>query len=137
MTKKKTRLHQNIYDYKGADKETNKGESLTVPGEAYTIPELYERSQAGIPLETSVNVHPDTFGTDADFDTFVPEADFDISEAAQMGQEAHNLIEQAKLKLDESEDDNKTPSQETKASETEAKVTPEGNNITSDDKSQK
>jgi len=101
--------------------EKTVGESLAVPGESYTIPELFARTQAGIPLETSVNVHDDVYANDGSFDTFIPEADFDISEAHQIAQEAAETIRAAKnSKLKEAEEV-KASSEDVKAVEDKAK----------------
>jgi len=88
-----------IYNYKGPKAEINKGDSLTVPGEAYTIPQLMERARGGIPLNSLVNIHEDHFADEADFDTFVPEADYDLAEAHEDQQNAAQIIADAKKAL--------------------------------------
>jgi len=77
-------------------------DSLTVPGEAYTIQQLFDRAQSGVPMDVSVKVHPGIFAEDADFDTFAPEADFDLVDAENLARESSETINQAKEALKES-----------------------------------
>jgi len=133
MTKRKVK---NIWSYKGPDTENTKGESLTVPGEAYTIEELFARTNAGIPLETVVNVRSDTFASDEDFDVFVPENDFDMVDVMELKQQSEETIRDAKLKLEKSAKKKKSP-QETRAVEDKAIDDQVDSDIEDDDKPQK
>jgi len=133
---KSKRKVTNIWSYKGPDKETIKGDSLTVPGEAYTIEELFARTNAGIPLETVVNVRSDTFASDEDFDVFVPENDFDMVDVMELKQQSDEVISDAKLKLEKSSK-KKTSTQETKAAQSKAIDDQVDIPIEDDDKTQK
>jgi len=126
----------NIWSYKGPDKEVNTGESLTVPGEAYTIEELFARTNAGIPLETVVNVRSDTFATDEDFDVFVPENDFDMVDVMELKQQSEETIRDAKLKLEESAK-KKRSTTEAEATQSTANDEQVDSDIEDDDKPQK
>lgn len=75
------------------------GESLTVPGEAYTIQQLFDRAQAGVPLDVSVNLRQGYYSDDADFDTFAPEADFDFADAQEAIRQSQEVISEAKEAL--------------------------------------
>jgi len=88
-----------IYNYKGPKGEVNNSDSLTVPGEAYTINQLLERANGGIPLNSLVEIKEGHFASEADFDTFVPEADYDIAEAHEDQQKAAQIIADAKKAL--------------------------------------
>jgi len=98
-----------IYNYTGPKAEINNEDSLTVPGEAYTIPQLMERARGGIPLNSLVNIHEDHFADEADFDTFVPEADYDLAEAHEQQQQSAELIADAKKALAKQKEAEHTP----------------------------
>lgn len=87
---------QNTYQWLPEYGTTILGESLTVPGEAYTIEQLYERSRGGIPIDTLVHVKDAFYESDADFDTFAPEGDFDLVDAQEMADSAAETIRQAR-----------------------------------------
>lgn len=88
---------------------TPKMESLTVPGEAYTIQQLLDRTQGGIPINSLVDVKEGHFASDADYDTFVPEPDFDIVDADLLHQQSTAVIKDAEQKLAASKSKKKTP----------------------------
>ena len=87
------------YNYEGPKGEVNESDSLTVPGEAYTIPQLMERVRGGIPLNTLVDIKEDHFASESDFDTFVPEADYDLVDAMEHQQQSAEIIADAKKAL--------------------------------------
>jgi len=101
-----------IYNYTGPKAEINNEDSLTVPGEAYTIPQLMERARGGIPLNSLVTIHEDHFADEADFDTFVPEADYDLAEAYEDQQNAAATIADAKKRLQKAEKEKVSPTLE-------------------------
>lgn len=60
-------ISHTIYDYRGADVEVNDGKSKTLPDQAMTIAQLFERSRAGMPLEFLQGVYiPDVTLDDID-----------------------------------------------------------------------
>lgn len=95
------------------------GDSLTVPGEAYTIQQLFERANAGVPLDVSVNVREGFYADDADFDTFAPENDFEFSDAHESAVQAMETIADANAKLKASKG-GKNARKEEKATHTQA-----------------
>jgi len=104
-----------IYNYTGPVGEINEEDSLTVPGEAYTIPQLMERARGGIPLNSLVDIKEGHFADEADFDTFVPEADYDIADAYEDQQKAAEVIADAKKRLKKAEKDKVSPTLESDA----------------------
>jgi len=101
-----------IYNYTGPKGEINESDSLTVPGEAYTINQLLERANGGIPLNSLVEIKEGHYASDADFDTFVPEADYDIAEAHEDQQKAAEIIADAKKRLLKAEKEKVSPTLE-------------------------
>jgi len=97
------------YNYEGPKGEVNEGDSLTVPGEAYTIPQLMERVRGGIPLNTLVDIKEDHYASDSDFDTFVPEADYDLVDAMEHQQQSAEIIADAKKALAKQKEADHTP----------------------------
>jgi len=86
------------------------GDSLTVPGEAYTIQQLLDRAQGGIPINTLVDVKDGHYASDADFDTFVPGPDHDMVDTENMAEEALAVIADAKQKIESTKKQKATPS---------------------------
>jgi len=113
------------YNYKGPKGEVNESDSLTVPGEAYTIPQLMERVRGGIPLNSLVDIKEDHFASESDFDTFVPEADYDLVDAMEHQQQSAKTIADAKKALaKQKEADHTTKESDVEAIEKEVEAHP-------------
>mgnify|MGYP000726811035 CR=1 FL=1 len=84
--------------------------SVTVPGESYTIHQLFERANAGVPMDFTVKVREGYFDNPEDFDGFAPEA-VDIVDLHEQKEASIEIIKDAKQKLS---DVKKTDSQEAK-----------------------
>jgi len=78
------------------DIETVKGVSLTVPGESYTIPELFDRFRSGMPLNVEREVYYDE---NADFDTDVRihAPDLDLSDLDVIKGDVDRVLEKKKF----------------------------------------
>ena len=113
------------WNYLGPIGEVNNEESLTVPGEAYTIPQLMERVNGGIPLNTLVDIKEDHFASDADFDTFVPEADYDLVDAMEHQQQSAEIIADAQERLTKAEKEKVSPTLESDEGENEGSGIPD------------
>jgi len=84
--------------------------SVTIPGESYTIHQLFERANAGVPMDFTVKVREGYFDNPEDFDGFAPEA-VDIVDLHEQKKASTEIIRDAKQKLS---DVKKTDSQEAK-----------------------
>ena len=83
--KKRVPVYQTVLSYIGQRQEVNNSPSMTVPGESYTIPELFEKARGGIPVESIINVREGEFAdTDATHEDFAPEDDFDLADLHEM-----------------------------------------------------
>ena len=103
---------QTQFNYVRPEGTKARGDSLTVPGEAYTIPQLMERARGGIPLNTLVEIKEDHFASDADFETFVPEADYDMVDAMEQYKQSSAIIDDAKKRLSKAEKEKVSPTLE-------------------------
>jgi len=86
--------------------ETNKQDSMTVPGESYTIQQLFDRANAGVPLDVSVNVNEGYYANPEDFEDFAPHPGLDRVDYENIIEQSRQVIESAKAVLSSLE---KTP----------------------------
>ena len=93
---KRKRIIHNIYTVTPSKGEVSKGTSVTVPGESYTIQELFQRSQSGIDLP----VRNQYYGDDSSLDDHDLEKinSLDLVEQEIALQQASQVIEKAKQK---------------------------------------
>jgi len=96
-SKKPAYLTQHTYTCKPGKIFTQ--ESLTVPGEAFTIQELLDRANAGVPLQSLVRIHDEKYVNNDDFDLYTNDGDLDISDIHNIAEFAHDTIQEAKDKL--------------------------------------
>lgn len=104
MTKKKNTIRISSwlnYEHLPQHIEHPTGESETVPGEAYTIPELYARANGGISVESLVHVKDANYTDTEDFDDVDPMSDpnFDLTDAQNIYEESNATITKASIAL--------------------------------------
>jgi len=72
---------------------------MTVPGESYTIQQLFDRANAGVPLDVSVNVNEGYFANPEDFEDFAPHPGLDRVDYENIMEQSRQVIESAKAVL--------------------------------------
>ena len=106
MSKKQTKLFRsniNVNDLP-KHKHEEQGPDLCVPDRAYSIQELFDRYNAGMPLPQE---HPGIYNDDANFDTDTTlyEPDFDLSDIDTLvDKEREQLIRKANEEVEEDEE---------------------------------
>lgn len=117
MKKQKKNKYTNPYNYKHhpSHYETPKGESVTIPGEAYTIQELYMRSMGGLLENFQQRGQYDGDPTFDDYDlSKIANLDFtELSEIQiELLQEEINKFNDSQKKKDKGTEDEKTETSE-------------------------
>jgi len=131
--KKKTHILRTSLTYKQLpqDIETPKGESETIPGEAYSLQDLIVRAMGGIPVEQSTPHYSNT----EDFDDVDPASlpDFDLVDAENIIQQSTDVITAANKLLTEAATQPKPKTKvEPEAEEAEPEERSESTEATSD-----
>jgi len=93
---KRKHTHSANYVFKKEYGEKNTKDSLTVPGESYTVNQLLERARSGVPIAQMVNVKKGYFDEGAEIDDFAPEPDFDLVDIENMAHQSSEIIHRAK-----------------------------------------
>jgi len=99
---------QHTYEFRTEFGTTNTQPSLTIPGDAYTIPQLLEKARGGIPLSSLINVKEGHFSKEEDFEAFAPEPDFDFVDVENLKNASDEIIKEAEKELAEIKKGKKT-----------------------------
>jgi len=121
---KKPRFRTNLnYQWLPEYGELPVGESLTVPGESYSIPALLERARNGVPLNSLVEVRPDYYASEEDFDAFTHDGDIDLVDIHKIAEESTATIKQAEEQTQKAQTRQKSAKQSNEAVKTESEAT--------------
>jgi len=97
--KKKKLLFQTWLNYESQPHhvETPVGDSLTVPGEALTIPQIREKLRGGIPMQNLVNINEAHYTDNEDIENTDPlrEPDLDLTDVMDLVENSEAILAEA------------------------------------------